>query len=280
MTKILKTLAEVRDFHQNLDGKTLGLVPTMGNLHDGHLSLLQIAKENAEVTMASIFVNPTQFGENEDLSAYPRTFDDDLQKLQSISVDAVFFPDERVIYPHGKSSTLSIEMPTEMLHILCAINRPTHFQGVATVVAKLFQIVRPNIAVFGEKDFQQFALIRRLNEELFMNVSLLSGEIIREADGLAMSSRNQYLNDDERKRAVWLSKTLHECREQLLSGVPLAEVISTGIQNLTNQNIHVEYLDFRDVETLAEHPVVKRGLFLVAGRLGKTRLIDNLRITP
>lgn len=278
MTKILKTLAEVRDFHTALNGKTLGLVPTMGNLHDGHLSLMQIAQENADVVMASIFVNPTQFGENEDLSSYPRTFDADLEKLQNTGVDAVFFPDETTIYPHGKHNTLSIEMPVKMTQILCGQDRPTHFQGVATVVAKLFQIVRPDVAVFGEKDFQQLAVIRHLNEELFMSIKLLPGKIIRETDGLAMSSRNQYLNADERDRAVWLSKTLTQCKTRLLDGDAIPAVIADGKKQLEAQGIQVEYLDLRDAETLSKNPASGRGVLLVAGRLGTTRLIDNIRI--
>lgn len=279
MTQILKTVADVRNFRDALNSKILGFVPTMGNLHDGHLSLMRIAQQHADVTLVSIFVNPTQFAPDEDLDAYPRTFEADLQKLQCIGVDAVFFPEEQVIYPHGRDSTLLIEMPAEMTDILCGLGRPTHFQGVATVVTKLFQIVSPDIAVFGEKDFQQLAIIRRLNEELFMHIEVLSGNIIREESGLALSSRNQYLSDEAREQATWLSKTLQMCRTRLLHGEPHQTVLADGRQTLNQQGIDVEYLDFRDTETLAQHPDdIKRGVLLVAGRIGSTRLIDNLRI--
>ncbi len=239
---------------------------------------MEIAQARADTTIVSIFVNPTQFGEHEDLHAYPRTFEADLEKLQHIGIDAVFYPDEKDIYPHGKNSTLSIEMPVEMTNILCGVDRPTHFQGVATVVAKLFQIVRPDIAVFGEKDFQQLLIIRRLNEELFMDVGIISGRIVREASGLAMSSRNQYLSSDERMRAVWLSKTLNACKKRLLAGERIDDVLRVGRQTLTERGIDIDYLDFRDCQTLGENPSIERGVLLVAGRLGRTRLIDNLPI--
>ncbi len=279
MPQIITTRAELSDFRAQLNAKTLGFVPTMGNLHDGHLSLMSIAQQHADVTLASIFVNPTQFGVGEDLDAYPRTLEADLAQLKKQGVDAVFLPDETVIYPHGKESTLSIHMPSAMTDILCGLDRPTHFQGVATVVAKLFQLVKPTLAVFGEKDFQQLAIIRRLNEELFLNVNILSGKIIRESTGLAMSSRNQYLSPDERQRATWLSKTLQHSRTRLLAGDSVNSVLSAAKETLAQQGIKVEYVDFRDIETLANQPPdIQRGILLVAGRLGTTRLIDNLRI--
>ncbi len=279
MTKILTTTAELDDFRQHLGQKTLGFVPTMGNLHAGHLSLLQIAQQHADVSMASIFVNPTQFGENEDLDAYPRTFEADYAQLQAAGVDAVFYPSEETLYPHGKDNTLSIELPAHMTNILCGLDRPTHFQGVATVVAKLLQLVKPTVAVFGEKDFQQLAIVRRLAEELFIPTDILSGKIVREADGLAMSSRNQYLDDKQRQQAVWLCKTLQTCRQRLLAGESVDAVLTAGKQQLNQHAIQVEYLNFRDADTLAEAPAeLSRGILLVAGRLGRTRLIDNLRI--
>lgn len=278
MTEILKTVKSVRAFHNNLRPQKWALVPTMGNLHDGHLSLIKIAQAHADKVIVSIFVNPTQFGPNEDLDSYPRTFEADLEKLQAAGVDAVFYPTETVIYPDGRDSTLSIEMPTSMTNILCGLDRPTHFQGVATVVAKLFQIVHPDVAVFGEKDFQQLAIIRRLNRELFMNIQIIGAPIIRESNGLAMSSRNQYLSDAGRKQAGYLSQTLQWCREQMLQGRAPEIVIEQGKQRLAEQQIPIEYLDFRDRETLLENPEVSAGVLLLAARIGTTRLIDNLRI--
>lgn len=278
MTKILKTVDEVHAFIQENNDKRLGFVPTMGNLHDGHLSLMKIAQQHSDYVIASIFVNPTQFGENEDLDSYPRTFTEDLQQLSDTHVDAVFFPSETVIYPHGKNSTISIEMPTEMTQILCGLGRPTHFQGVATVVAKLFQIIRPDVAVFGKKDFQQLAIIRRLAEELFMDIKIIAGDIVREPSGLAMSSRNQYLSDDEKQTATWLSKTLATIRQDLLAGVAVSTAIEKGKQLLQEKNIDVAYLDFRDRLTLKENPTLKQGVLLIAAKVGKTRLIDNLLI--
>lgn len=276
MTQILRTVEEVRDFRQKHHNKTLGFVPTMGNLHDGHLSLMQIAQERAQVVVASIYVNPTQFAPNEDLDSYPRTFEVDLEKLQSIGVDAVFYPEEKIIYPYGKDETLSIEMPTALTQILCGLGRPSHFQGVATVVAKLFQIVQPQVAVFGQKDFQQLAIIRRLVIELFMDIEIVGGEIIRESSGLAMSSRNQYLSQNEWDIAANLQKTLRLVAEHLQQGEVIETVIEQAKANLIRQGAVVEYLDYRDRETLQENPTLERGVLLVAARVGNTRLIDNL----
>lgn len=278
MTQVLKTVADVRAFRRHYADKTLGFVPTMGNLHEGHLSLMQIAQRHSEKVIASVFVNPTQFAENEDLHNYPRTFDADLEKLQSIGVDAVFFPDEKSIYPMGRHRTLSIEMPTEITHILCGLARPTHFQGVATVVTKLLQIVQPQVAVFGKKDYQQLTIIRRLVTELFMEVEIVGGEIIRETNGLAMSSRNQYLTDAEREQAAMLFKVLQFVRQQLLSGDKREMIINQAKHDLERAGIAVEYLDCRDKDTLQEEPILENAILLIAARIGSTRLIDNLRV--
>lgn len=278
MTKILKNREDIIAFKASLAGKKVAFVPTMGNLHDGHLSLMRIAQQQADSVIVSIFVNPTQFGENEDLDSYPRTFESDLQKMREQGVDAVFFPTPEVIYPYGSKSTLSILLPPEMTDILCGVDRPTHFQGVATVVAKLFQLVKPEVAVFGEKDFQQLAIIRRLACELFIDVEILGGRIIREANGLAMSSRNQYLSADEFERAGELSTTLQWCRQALLDGGDIDTVLAKGKEKLHNVGAKVEYLDFRDKDTLTPYPTLTRGVLLVAARIGSTRLIDNLRM--
>lgn len=278
MTTLLKTVSEVQAFRRLHADKKLGFVPTMGNLHAGHLSLIDIARQQSDIVIVSIFVNPTQFGPNEDLDAYPRTFDADLAQLQSKGVAAVFFPDDSSIYPYGQDNTLCIELPHSLMGILCGVDRPTHFQGVATVVAKLFQIVHPDVAVFGKKDFQQLAIIRRLNKELFMNIRIVGAEIVREANGLAMSSRNQYLSDTERELAANLSKTLQKCRERLLDGETAEMVLGQAKQHLTDVGFQVEYLELRHRETLRELPEAQEGVLLLAARLGKTRLIDNLSI--
>lgn len=278
MTTLLKTVSEVQAFRRLHADKKLGFVPTMGNLHAGHLSLIDIARQQSDIVIVSIFVNPTQFGPNEDLDAYPRTFDADLAQLQSKGVAAVFFPDDSSIYPYGQDNTLCIELPPSLMGILCGVDRPTHFQGVATVVAKLFQIVHPDVAVFGKKDFQQLAIIRRLNKELFMNIRIVGAEIVREANGLAMSSRNQYLSDTERELAANLSKTLQKCRERLLDGETAEMVLGQAKQHLTDVGFQVEYLELRHRETLRELPEAQEGVLLLAARLGKTRLIDNLSI--
>lgn len=278
MTDILRSVADVRAFQQVLGKKTLALVPTMGNLHDGHLSLIRLAQSHCSAVMVSIFVNPTQFAPNEDLDSYPRTFAKDMDKLQTAGVDAVFYPEISTLYPLGSENTIRIEMPAAMTQILCGLSRPTHFQGVATVVTKLLQIIRPNVAVFGEKDFQQLAIIRRLVSELFIETEVVGGKIIREANGLAMSSRNQYLSADQRLLAGQLSKTLQECRQRLLAGDMPDSVLTEAKQRLTTMGIEVEYLDFRDSLTLESTPIIDSGILLIAARLGKTRLIDNLRI--
>ncbi|PID66637.1 MAG: pantoate--beta-alanine ligase [Gammaproteobacteria bacterium] len=278
MTDILRSVADVQQFRRANAGKTSGLVPTMGNLHNGHLSLVNIAQTKADLSVVSIFVNPTQFAPDEDLHSYPRTFEKDLQKLQNLGVDAIFSPTVKDIYPYGKDDTIAIAMPDAMTRILCGINRPTHFQGVATVVAKLLQIIRPTVAVFGEKDFQQLTIIRRLVAELFIDIDICSGKIIREDDGLAMSSRNQYLSPDERQQAAALSQTLEWCRQQLLSGQPVKVVLKQGKEKLHHAGFVVDYLDFREVTTLAGNPTLDDGILLAAARLGTTRLIDNLRM--
>lgn len=278
--KILETVDAVRRFKKQLDGKKLALVPTMGNLHDGHLSLVEKAKQQSDSVLVSIFVNPTQFGENEDLANYPRTFADDVKQLSAHQVEAVFFPAERVIYPHGQDNTLSIHLPKAMTNTLCGLSRPTHFQGVATVVAKLLQIVRPQVAVFGQKDFQQLAIIRRLVDELFMPVEIIGGDIIREPSGLAMSSRNQYLSEAEKQTAALLFSTLCDVRKQLLSGEPVEQTLKQATAYLNRQGFVVDYLALKDKQTLAAPSQLATAILLVAARLGQTRLIDNLILHP
>ena len=198
-------------------GKRIGFVPTMGNLHQGHLALVKIAKSRCDVVVASIFVNPLQFGLNEDWDQYPRTFESDSQKLTDVACDFLFFPNEQEIYPNGMTEQARVIVPG-MTDLLCGASRPGHFEGVTTVVTKLFNIVEPNEAVFGLKDFQQIAVIRRMVEDLCIPVTIVPGEIVRESDGLAMSSRNSFITDDERPSANILYNSLRWVESQIKAG--------------------------------------------------------------
>ena len=278
MVKILKQYSEVALFRKKNIGRSMAFVPTMGNLHEGHLSLMKMAQKKADMVIISIFVNPTQFGVNEDLDSYPRTFEKDIEKLNAIGVDALFFPSVEEIYPLGIENSISIELPEKITRILCGIQRPTHFQGVATVVKKLLQIVSPNVAIFGEKDFQQLAIIRYLVREVFIHTQIYGGSIIREKNGLAMSSRNKYLSDEEFSRASELFQTLAWCKDEIYAGKNISKVLNQGKQRLNNAGASVEYLDFRNIDSLALFPEPERGILLVAAYFGKTRLIDNLRM--
>ncbi|MFT5082396.1 MAG: pantoate--beta-alanine ligase [Lentisphaeria bacterium] len=198
-------------------GDTVAFVPTMGNLHDAHIALVKTAQKHANVVVCSIFVNRLQFGLNEDWDKYPRTLENDIQKLRSAKCDFLFCPDEHEIYPNGMDKQTRVIVPS-MAHVLCGASRPGHFEGVTTVVTKLFNIVQPNVAIFGVKDFQQLAIIRRMVEDLCMSVEVVAGDIVREADGLAMSSRNHFIATEERLKANQLNKSLRWICEQLALG--------------------------------------------------------------
>lgn len=281
MTKIYQTTTELQPYLQQLKstGKTLALVPTMGNLHAGHLALIEIAKQHADVVMATIFVNPTQFAVGEDLDNYPRTFERDLQQLSTIGVAALFMPEVNAMYPFGEDDSVIIDIPS-MMRILCGKDRPTHFQGVATIVSKLLTLIQPDFAVFGKKDFQQQLIIKRLVAEFFLPTKILTGEIIREVDGLAMSSRNAYLNEQEREIAKEIHATLKQCREAIVSGTSNSNAIQSAIKQLTELGFSVEYLELRDRAHLALTESIADGVLLIAVRLGSTRLIDNLELQP
>ncbi|MCA9555061.1 MAG: pantoate--beta-alanine ligase [Myxococcales bacterium] len=257
------------------EGLRVGFVPTMGALHAGHLSLVEEAARHAEVVVVSIFVNPTQFGPNEDLSRYPRDLEGDLAKLREVGTSVVFHPSEDVMYPPGHQTTVQVAHVTQGL---CGAHRPGHFEGVATVVAGLFGLVHPDVAVFGEKDYQQLTTIRTLVRDLHMDVEVVGAPLVRETDGLAMSSRNAYLSPEERLTALSLSRGLFRARDRYAAGERNAALlIGAAHAELDLAGVQPEYLELRHATSLvplerADGPCV----MLVAARVGKTRLIDNV----
>ncbi|TWI04744.1 pantoate--beta-alanine ligase [Luteimonas cucumeris] len=257
-------------------GQRIALVPTMGNLHAGHHSLVALARQHADRVVASVFVNPTQFGPNEDFARYPRTPDADAAGLEASGCDVMWLPSVDTMYPHGAEHAVGIRVPgvTDMLE---GAHRPGHFDGVATVVARLFNQVQPDVAVFGRKDYQQFAVIRYLVRDLAFPIELVAAPTRRESDGLAMSSRNQYLSAVERPAAASIHRTLLAMRDGIQSGRPRAEVERNAAVQLQDAGFAVDYAVVRTAE-LAEPDAGDTGPFvaLVAARLGRTRLIDNL----
>lgn len=257
------------------EGKTVGFVPTMGALHDGHISLVDIAKKNADVSVVSIFVNPSQFAANEDFDKYPRTIESDIKKLEASGVDIVYLPKKEEIYPEGFAVKISIG---EIGKELEGVTRPHFFDGVALVVAKLFMQVQPDKAVFGQKDFQQLHVIKKLVADLDMPVEIIGAEIIREKGGLAMSSRNSYLSHDDREIAKRLFETMCEVSKMIKSGVSFADSIKKGEQELIKKGFSkVDYLQIRNPMTLVKTDIYPARL-LAAVYLGGVRLIDNMEI--
>jgi pantoate--beta-alanine ligase len=259
-------------------GKTVGFVPTMGFLHEGHLSLLRQAKTAQDIVVASIFVNPLQFGPDEDYAAYPRELPRDSRLAAGAGVDILFVPSVEELYPDGFRRILTSVEVREVSDVLCGASRPGHFRGVATVVAKLFNIVEPDTAYFGQKDAQQVVVIKQMVQDLNMNVQIVTLPIVREADGLAMSSRNTYLNPAERQAALVLSKALQMAEIKLRCGDRNARRIVESMHDLiaSEPAARVDYIAICDPASLAEMPVVDRpALVAVAARIGNTRLIDN-----
>jgi pantoate--beta-alanine ligase len=254
---------------------SVALVPTMGNLHAGHLSLVERARELAEQTVVSIFVNPLQFGAGEDYSVYPRTLEKDADKLQQAGVDVLFAPSVEEVYPVPLSEATTIHVP-ELSEVLCGKSRPGHFAGMTTVVGKLFNMIQPTAAVFGQKDFQQLMIIRQMVADLNFPVAIVGMPIMRETDGLAMSSRNQYLNPTDRKHAPKLYQSLLSARERLLNGQDIAKIQSEWTQTMQNAGFSPEYLSIRSVRDFSETTNASEAVLLAAARLGTTRLIDNL----
>lgn len=259
-------------------GMTIGLVPTMGCLHDGHLSLVRKSVEDCDYTVASIFVNPTQFAPNEDLDNYPRVYEQDKQLLDDLSVDCVYYPTEESMYPNGFSTWVIEEIISKKL---CGRSRPVHFKGVLTIVAKLFNLVQPDLAYFGQKDFQQVVLIRKMVAELEFPCKIVVCPIVRDEDGLAMSSRNRFLSKTERAEALLLSKALFIVKKSFLKGEKSAKAlmdIQRGVLNGSgSKNLKLEYFEILDPVTLERiENVEKSAIVAIAGQIGTTRLIDNV----
>ncbi len=256
-------------------GRTIAFVPTMGSLHEGHLSLMREARKKCDVVAVSIFVNPTQFGPNEDYAAYPRQEADDLAKCEAEGVDAVFLPTPEVMYPDGASTWVE---ETVLAKGYCGLQRPTHFRGVCTVVAKLFNIVAPDVAVFGQKDFQQVAVIRRMVRDLNFPITIVSAPIVRDEDGLAKSSRNAYLTADDRATALSLSRSLAKAREAVAAGERSAAQLEALVTRETTEHGWIpDYATVVDAQTLAPQEVVTPGktALLLACRKNGVRLLDN-----
>ncbi len=260
-------------------GDTVVMVPTMGNLHPGHYALIERARELGNRVVASIFVNPSQFGPNEDFEAYPRTLERDADGLAAQGCDLLFHPGVDEVYPYGVERAVSVHVP-ELADILCGAFRPGHFNGVATVVAKLLNMVQPHIAVFGQKDYQQLLVIRRVVRDLQIDVQIESGKTIREDSGLAMSSRNQYLSNAERERAAELQRCLQWMASQIRVGRPIAEVEAEAQARLIGEGFKVDYVAVRRASDLGQpdDSAPDGRVILLAARLGKARLIDNLLI--
>jgi pantoate--beta-alanine ligase len=260
-------------------GERIGLVPTMGALHAGHMALVAAARRQCRRAVASIFVNPKQFGPREDFSSYPRPEADDLAKLAEAGADLAFIPAVAEMYPEGFATTIMVGGPSEGL---CGAHRPGHFDGVATIVAKLLTQVAPDAAFFGEKDYQQLMVVRRMVRDLDLPVEVAGVPTVREPDGLALSSRNVYLSADERRLAPNLHRTMREAAAQIAGGAAPAPILQRTIAELTGLGIRVEYLELRDAATLAplaDTPAAPARL-LAAVHLGRTRLIDNVPALP
>jgi pantoate--beta-alanine ligase len=275
---VLKTVAEMRGYsgQQKLKGKRVAFVPTMGALHEGHLSLVRQARSAADVVVVSIFVNPTQFGPNEDLSRYPRPFEQDREWLEREGVDALFYPAVEEMYPAGAKTFVDVEELSERLD---GGSRPGHFRGVATVVAKLFNAVEPDVAIFGQKDAAQHAVIRRMVRDLDVPVEIRIGEIVREVDGLALSSRNVYLDPEQRKQALVLQRALSEVKRQFREGKREADVLTGAARAVFKAEpaAKVDYIAIVDADELTPLTKARAGtLVAVAAWIGTTRLIDNV----
>ncbi len=273
-------IAEVRELQRwaeqmRAEGRRIALVPTMGALHEGHLSLVRLAHARADRVVVSIFVNPTQFGPNEDLKHYPRDLASDLSRLRGHGVDVVFTPSVREMYPEGDATWVEVERIGEGM---CGGHRPGHFRGVTTVVARLFNAARPHVAVFGDKDYQQLVLIRRMARDLLFDLEIVAGPTVREPDGLAMSSRNAYLTPEARQQARALNAALHEVRELVRSGELDSERLVAAARNRIEKEplIEIDYIEIRDAESLEPlSRLDRRAVLGLAVRVAATRLIDN-----
>ena len=274
---VITSVHQMKDYsaRARTANKKIAFVPTMGFLHEGHLSLMREGKKRGDILIVSIFVNPTQFGPSEDFERYPRDFGRDSRMAESVGVDVLFAPEAREMYPPGHQSSIRV---TEVTRGLCGKSRPTHFQGVATVVGMLFNIVRPHVAIFGEKDFQQWVTIQQMVRDLHMDTEVVGMPIIREVDGLAMSSRNTYLSPDERKAALSLPRSLERAREGISKGELRAGLLIEKAREVLQSEplVRVDYLEICDARTLEPVERIDRDVVIaVAATVGKVRLIDN-----
>ena len=277
--KVIKTVHEMQAFSlsQRTGGKSIALVPTMGYLHDGHISLLSEARKHGDLLVMSLFVNPMQFGPQEDLAKYPRDFARDTMIAESAGTDIIFYPEAKEMYPEPFKTSVSV---SDLSDILCGKTRPGHFQGVTTVVAKLFNVILPHTAIFGEKDFQQLVILRRMVKDLNMPVEIIGMPIVREPDGLAMSSRNTYLSVDDRRRAISISKGLSNALDAFKKGErdgkKLQEIVRFDIQSA---GLRVDYVEVIDETTLQPvHELSHAARIVVAAYAGNVRLIDNMAL--
>jgi len=276
--KVIGGVKEMQAFSDDLrhEGRTIAFVPTMGALHEGHLSLVREAARRGDAVVVSIFVNPTQFSPGEDYNKYARDREGDLGKLAGVGVDAVFMPEPGAVYPPGFQTYVEVQ---ELQKPLCGAFRPGHFRGVATVVLKLFNSVKPHVAVFGQKDYQQLKVIQRMVRDLDLDIEIVGLPTVRENTGLAMSSRNSYLSTDDRERAVSVSRALLEIKSSFTEGIKdTGNLVETGKKVLDRASIgEIDYLEIRDGETLENKKLAEHGdVAAVAVRVGGARLIDNI----
>lgn len=263
-----------------LHSRTIGFVPTMGALHGGHLSLIKRSKNENDITVVSIFVNPIQFGLSEDFDKYPRDTENDINKIRAKEVDILFLPDSSLMYSKGFSTYINVQSLSEKL---CGRFRPGHFKGVATIAAKLFNIIRPTRAYFGQKDFQQTVIMKRMSKDLNLDIDIIVCPTIREDDGLAMSSRNMYLDEKQRKAASAIFKSMNKALEEIKSGIIITEQIKKIMAGIITKEVLITSIDYAsvyDLETLDEADEIKGDVLIaVAVRLGNIRLIDNMLVS-
>jgi pantoate--beta-alanine ligase len=277
--EIIKSVIEMQKRAESihLSGKKIGFVPTMGALHDGHISLLHLARPICDVLVVSIFLNPTQFGQGEDYEKYPRDFKADEEKSKGANVDIIFYPEKNDIYPEGFSTSVKVQGLSD---IMCGMSRKGHFKGVATIVLKLFNIVKPHIVIFGEKDYQQAVIIKRMVRDLNLDMEVITAPTVRERDGLAMSSRNVYLNESERIQATSIYKSLKEAEDLIKNGERNPSVIKEKMREIIEKNPYckIDYIDIRDAENLIEIDIIKGKILIAVACFmsEKTRLIDNI----
>lgn len=275
--EVIESAAEIQRRCEalRLAGKTLGLVPTMGFLHEGHLELMRVAKKHADIVLLSIFVNPTQFGPNEDFKNYPRDMEGDLAKAGSVGVDIAFTPPVEDMYPENSQTTVAVGKLTQPL---CGLSRPGHFEGVTTVVAKLFNLTKPHVAVFGQKDYQQLTVIARMVRDLNMDLQIIGVPTVREFDGLAMSSRNSYLSPEERKSALSLKESMDLADRMFDQGERNASKVQAAVKDLilSHPFTQIDYVTLCHPATLEDMEILgEQALLALAVKVGKTRLIDN-----